>query len=352
MPDLPSGSVPAVGQMPARTSAAASTDAGSSHPSSTGKPARRWWKPLRRVLLVAFLLAVVALLVVQGRAVDWSEVGGAILRMHRGDLITAALLTLCSFIVYSCYDLLGRAYTQNGLSRRQVMTVAFISYAFNLNMGSLIGGVGFRYRLYSRLGLGNGAITRVLALSLLTNWVGYFCLAGIVFSARLLDVPDNWKVSTDQLQWAGFVFLAVVAAYLYKCAFTQQREFDVRGHEVILPPIGMAFVQLALAMTNWLLMAGIVYVLLGHRVPFVTVFCVLMISSVAGIITHVPAGLGVLETVFVTLLGGQLAKGEVLAALLAYRGTYYLAPLAVAAMLYVVTEARLRRKRPAPRVRA
>jgi hypothetical protein len=35
------------------------------------------------------------------------------------------------------------------------MGVTFISYAFNLNLGSLVGGVAFRYRLYSRLGLGN-----------------------------------------------------------------------------------------------------------------------------------------------------------------------------------------------------
>ena len=40
---------------------------------------------------------------------------------------------------------------------RKVMGVNFISYAFNLNLGSLVGGVAFRYRLYSRLGLDNGA---------------------------------------------------------------------------------------------------------------------------------------------------------------------------------------------------
>ena len=32
------------------------------------------------------------------------------------------------------------------------MTVTFVSYVFNLNLGSLVGGVAFRYRLYSRLG--------------------------------------------------------------------------------------------------------------------------------------------------------------------------------------------------------
>lgn len=309
------------------------------------KPAPRWWKPLKRVLTVGFLLAVIALLVMQGRAVDWDEVGGAISRMRRAELIGAALLTVVSFAVYSCYDLLGRAYTKHGLGRVQVMTVAFISYAFNLNMGSLIGGVGFRYRLYSKLGLENGVITRILGLSLVTNWIGYLCLAGIVFSARLLDVPDNWKVTTNQLQWAGFAFLAIVAAYLCMCAFAKRREFKVRGHELHLPPLRMAFMQLALSMTNWLLMAAVVYLLFAHRIPFVTVFCVLMISSVAGIITHVPAGLGVLEAVFVTLLGGQLPKGEVLASLLAYRAIYFIAPLAIATIVYGVTEARTRRRK-------
>ncbi|MNJ68870.1 Inner membrane protein YbhN [compost metagenome] len=65
---------------------------------------------------------------------------------------------------------------------------------------------------------------------------------------------------------------------------------------------------------------------------------VLMISSIAGVITHIPAGLGVLETVFITLLQGHYAKGTLLAALIAYRVLYFLLPLLVACVVYLLLE--------------
>ena len=49
------------------------------------------------------------------------------------------------------------------------MAVTFISYVFNLNLGSLVGALALRFRLYSRLGLTYGVIARVASLSMLTN---------------------------------------------------------------------------------------------------------------------------------------------------------------------------------------
>ncbi len=51
---------------------------------------------------------------------------------------------------------------------------------------------------------------------------------------------------------------------------------------------------------------------------------VLLISSIAGVIIHIPAGIGVLEAVFVALLSGEnLSHGTIIAALLAYRVLYF-----------------------------
>jgi uncharacterized protein (TIRG00374 family) len=84
---------------------------------------------------------------------------------------------------------------------------------------------------------------------------------------------------------------------------------------------------------------------LEQKIAFATVLAVLLVAAVAGVITHVPAGLGVLETVFVVLLSHQLPRSELLAALLAYRGIYYLAPLALATIIYLVLEVRARKAR-------
>ena len=72
---------------------------------------------------------------------------------------------------------------------------------------------------------------------------------------------------------------------------------------------------------------------------------VLLVAAIAGVITHVPAGLGVLEAVFVALLSYQLPASELLATLLAYRAIYYLIPLMIAALVYVVLEAHLKKEK-------
>jgi uncharacterized membrane protein YbhN (UPF0104 family) len=71
-----------------------------------------------------------------------------------------------------------------------------------------------------------------------------------------------------------------------------------------------------------------------------------MLTSMAVIALRVPAGLGVLEGVFMALLAGRQPEAQLLAALLAYRALFYLLPLAVAALVYLGLEARLRRGRP------
>jgi glycosyltransferase 2 family protein len=60
--------------------------------------------------------------------------------------------------------------------------------------------------------------------------------------------------------------------------------------------------------------------------------------------THVPGGLGVLEAVYVAVLGARVPTASLLAALLAFRALYYVLPLAVAAALHLVLELGARRR--------
>lgn len=53
----------------------------------------------------------------------------------------------------------------------------------------------------------------------------------------------------------------------------------------------------------------------------------------AGVVSNVPGGLGVFETVILLLLAPQVPAVSVLGALLAYRAVYYFLPLMVAIVL-------------------
>jgi hypothetical protein len=79
-------------------------------------------------------------------------------------------------------------------------------------------------------------------------------------------------------------------------------------------------------------------VLLRERAPFEAVLGALMASALALAVVDVPAGLGVTEAVFLTLLGNRIAPHELLGALLAYRAIYFVGPLVLASAVYVVLE--------------
>ena len=304
---------------------------------------RPWWPWLKRGATTIFFGLVAWLLISQARTIDWQEVLTSLQAYPLSVAGIAVLLAAASFTLYSCFDLLGRRYTGHTLSTATVMTVTFVSYVFNLNQGSLVGGVAFRYRLYSRLGLKTGLITRVMTLSMLTNWIGYLLLGGLVFSIMPPALPDSWPISSAHLRLVGIVLVLIAAGYLALCALSRQREFTVRGHDIVLPSARLAALQLLMGASNWLIMSGIIFVLLQQRIEFPAVVSVLLLAAVAGVITHVPAGLGVLEAVFVALLSHQMPQPAILAALVAYRVVYYLAPLCIAAVVYLAMEARAKK---------
>ncbi len=309
-------------------------------PPATGITGKAWWPWLKRGATLLFFALVTWLLVEQGRAIAWPEVLAALRAYPPAVLLGAVALAAASFALYSCFDLLGRHYTGHSLRTPTVMLVTFISYVFNLNLGSLVGGVAFRYRLYSRLKLDTATITRVLSLSMLTNWSGYLLLGGLVFAFATPELPPGWKMGSGGLQILGFVLLAAALAWLLLCALSRRRSFSLRGHKLELPSGRLALLQLAMGACNWLIMSSLVFVLLQQQVAFPAVAGVLLVAAVAGVLAHVPAGLGVLEAVFVALLSHQIATPKLLAALVAYRVIYYLVPLVIATLAYLVTEAR------------
>ncbi|MGE5116492.1 MAG: lysylphosphatidylglycerol synthase domain-containing protein [Betaproteobacteria bacterium] len=310
-------------------------------------PALRWWRSprLRRLVLPLFALVVLALLASHAQEVDWAGAWRALRGYDAPTLTLAALLAAGSHALYGSFDLLGRGYTRHRLPAGTVWATAFVSYAFNLNLGSLVGGFGLRLRLYSRLGLPVGVIGRVIGLSLVTNWLGHAAAGGAVLLAGAIPVPEGWPLHGTALRLFGAALLAGVAGYLALCVLSPRRSWTLRGHRIELPPARIALMQLAISTLNWSLMGATIYVLLGGQVAYPTVLGVLLLAGIAGVLTHIPAGLGVLEAVFVTLLTGRLPQATVLGAMLAYRAIYYLLPLGVAIAAYFALEGTAQRRR-------
>ncbi|MCE8021038.1 UPF0104 family protein [Halomonas sp. MCCC 1A11036] len=306
---------------------------------------QRWLGWAKRIVTLMFFVLVVVLLFSLIRNVDWPAVAETLRGYSLLTLAGGLVIAVASYVAFSSYDLLGKRYTGHELSARQVIEVAFVCYAFNLNLGAWVGSLAMRYRLYTRLDLGVGTVTRVLSISLIANWLGYMLLAGTIFSFRLLELPRAWEIGATGLQIIGFGLLGASLVYLLACRFSKRRVWHVRGHEIVLPPLKLALMQAALGAANWSLMATLIYLLLPEEMFFPSVLGILLISAIAGVITHIPAGLGVLEAVFLALLQHRLATSEILAALIGYRALYFLLPLAVAFLMFLVLERRGRKRK-------
>ena len=189
-------------------------------------------------------------------------------------------------------------------------------------------------------------ITRIVSLSMLTNWLGYMLLAGFLFLLHPLQLPPSWKMGNHGLQWLGAGLILVAVGLPGGLRALRRAGLEgARATSCTCRRWRMAVLQLAMSCVNWSLMAGVVYVLLQQKVAYTDVLTVLLIGAVAGVVAHVPAGLGVFEFVFVALLSHQVSEGRLIGALLGYRAIYYIVPLIVAALLYLVMEVHARKHR-------
>ena len=99
-----------------------------------------------------------------------------------------------------------------------------------------------------------------------------------------------------------------------------------RGVSVPLPRPTLVAGQLAISAVDLCLAAAALHVLLPDRAGlsfsgFLPLFCV---AIVAGIVSHVPGGLGVFEAVIIFALGDKTAQGALVGALVIYRLIYYI----------------------------
>lgn len=297
---------------------------------------------LRKTLISGCALLLLALLYQEARGIEWRAVWSSMRAVPVATLLACAALSAASHLLYSCFDLVGRRYTGHRLPIALVMRLGFISYAFNLNLGALIGGVGFRYRLYERQGLTLGQIGRIMALSMASNWLGFLAVAGTLLLWFPLQIPPGWRLDPSALRLLGLGLLSLAAAYPLLCLGLRQRTLRVKSHVLDVPSAPMAVLQLVLGSANWLLMGSMVRVLIPEAPPFHTVLAVLMVAAVAGVLTHIPAGMGVLEAVFLAWLSPPVETAPLLAVLWVYRLLYHLLPLALALLLYIATELRTR----------
>lgn len=249
--------------------------------------------------------------------------------------IASALgLTGLSYVLMTGYDWLAVRYVQHPLAASKIIFTSFISYAFSNNIGlSLLAAGSIRYRLYSAWGLSTEEIARVLSFTVATFWLGVCASGGVTFLVEPLRLPPVLHLPFHSIHPLGWGLLAMVIGYLVAVHFRSQ-PFTIRGWQLSLPRPRFAWAQLLVGMVDWLLAGSVLYVLLptSAHISLPHLLGIFLLAQVVALISHVPGGLGVFESLVVISLP-KVPLDALAGSLMLYRVIYYLLPLACASLM-------------------
>lgn len=300
-----------------------------------------WWHRLSP--LVGLALFAVAILVLGGelRKMPPRELAATMRAMPTTALALAALLTFLNYLILTGYDQLAFVYIRRPISRWQIAMASFVGYAIANNVGfALLSGTSARYRFYSRWGLSGEDISRVVLFYSSTYWLGLNVVGGWALAGGEIQGIDAY-VPASLARLTGWLFLLSAFAYpLF--VLIRKTPICVGGVRIELPSMGLVGSQFLLSMLDWVLASAVLYVLVpAPRPDFLYFLGAFLAAQLVALISHVPGGLGVFESLMVLLLG--LPAVKVLPALALFRVIYYLVPLGGALLVLIVDEISQRR---------
>ncbi|MCC0064935.1 MAG: bifunctional lysylphosphatidylglycerol flippase/synthetase MprF [Defluviimonas sp.] len=257
--------------------------------------------------------------------------------------LAAALgATAIGYVALVCYDWFGLRFIGKTLDRGVVALGGFLGYAFGNTIGvSVVSGGAVRYRIYSAVGLNAfevAAVSGYIAIALGTG-LTLVGVAALALHPGAVGALLPYAPSTIQSVAAATSVLSVA---LIAWMSATQRSLSVRGYELRIPPPADLAGQLAVTLIDIAAASFALWVLLPAGKPDYTTFvAVYAAATMIGVLSHVPGGVGVFETVVIGTLPASVPAGDAAAALLVFRLVYYLVPFALAFLLVALNELRL-----------
>ncbi|MBV8497413.1 MAG: lysylphosphatidylglycerol synthetase family protein, partial [Gammaproteobacteria bacterium] len=303
----------------------------------------RWIGPLAALVVFAGVVLILH------RQLAHLHVRSVFAHLHaipRRQVLGALGFTAASYWLLSNYDLLALAYLRRLMPYARVVFTSFIAYSFGHTLGfSAFTGAAIRFRLYATAGVSAIEVATVSAFCSLSLGIGLATILGTSLllapghAARILHLHHHWPLLV------GTLLLCAVGAYaLWACL--ARGTLEIRGWALRPPGAAIGLTQIALSVLDLSLSSAVLWWLLpeGAHIGFVTFLGVYAAAVIAGIVSHVPGGVGVFEAVMLFTLPNVPADA-LLGSLLAYRAVYYVVPLVFGALLFGAKELAAQRAR-------
>lgn len=280
------------------------------------------------VSLVLFLIAVWAIRKALGGHHP-GEIFRSIMDVPSSHILWALLLIVVNYLLVAVMDTIAARFAGKQVSYFRMILPSFIGITFQYNAG-FFGGGAMRFRLFSSLGLDPRQTGKMLLLFSLAFSIGFFLLTGLTL---VFDPLEIYGRASWLPEVAGSLLLAGCLLYFWLCARGTSLRL-LRWH-FALPHLRASLLQTLLAIVDWVVEAGILYVLLPPqgRASFLVFMSIFMLAHNLGILSNTPGGLGVFEATVLSLLPSAASPSRMLGILLAYRGIYYVLPLLIATPL-------------------
>jgi phosphatidylglycerol lysyltransferase len=296
---------------------------------------------------IGITLFVVAVVVLhkQLEAYKYSDIVRELGSIPFSAVLTAVFFVLCNFIVLGGYEILGFRYIRNNLSWLKIMLTSFVAFSFSNNVGFYsISGSAVRFRMYSQWGLSTFDIAKLVAFSSgITFWLGLFSICAFVFIAEPLKLPVILHLPFASTNYLGLLFVIPVTVMIALTIF-RKKPIKISSFEFDIPSTWLTVCLIVLACLDWIFFCAVLYTLYPlHTVSFPVFLSIFLTAQIIGIISHVPGGLGVFESMFILLIP-DTSVDKAMGALLLFRVVYYLLPLILSSIVLGLHELFLRKK--------
>jgi uncharacterized membrane protein YbhN (UPF0104 family) len=225
------------------------------------------------------------------------------------------------------------------IGRAKPVLTALIAFPLGHAVGqTVLSGSAIRYRMYSPAGFSAMEVGATVLLCGLPYALAFGLLIDLALVFGAQSLAPLFRISADWLFALGCVGLAKDVGYLL---LVRLRKAPIRlgGWSVNLPTLRMTLLQVVVGVLDISLIASVLYLLLpdSAQIAFLPFVAVYLSSVLVGVISHVPAGLGVLESMLLLLLP-HVPPEQLLAAVLLYRVIYEVIPLVMSLGIWGVYE--------------
>jgi phosphatidylglycerol lysyltransferase len=305
--------------------------------------ARRWLMPALSVLVLGCVLWLLH------RALAGYHLRDVLAQFHHLSARVewlAVLAALASYVLLCGYDLMALNYLGQKINRARIALTSFAAFAIGHNVGFVaLSGAAIRLRLYGAVGVPAADVAVMSGFFVLTTALGSMLLIAVAMLLQPTEASLLLRLPTTLTVSLGIVLLGVLVLYTI---WTRRRRAPlvVRNWSLALPSTGLTLAQTIIGAVDLCLAALCMYVLLPDtaHVSYSAFLAVYVLSVIAVMITNVPGGIGVLESVVILALP-SVPTDQLLASLMAYRVIYYLMPLILAAVFLLAHETWLQRRR-------